>query len=233
MIWRPLILQIHRWSGICIGLYVFFISLSGSLLVYRNEILELTFAHDENLRWLTNATYALMELHKNFMAGRLGLTLNGIGAGALLLLAVTGLMIWWPGINRLSKRLRVQFDAGSRRWLREIHGLLGFSAWVFIVMFACTGLYLCFQPFFMAMADRIEPMTSVNSGDRWVDTLQYYLAFLHFGRVNGISLPCAGPGFCDQFFKAIWALGGLVPALMFATGAVLWWRRLPGDMGSE
>jgi hypothetical protein len=32
------VFQVHLWSGICLGLYVLFLSATGSLLVYRNEM---------------------------------------------------------------------------------------------------------------------------------------------------------------------------------------------------
>src|SRR6187455_1532633 len=35
---RKALFQIHLWSGIGIGIYVVLISISGSLLVYRNEL---------------------------------------------------------------------------------------------------------------------------------------------------------------------------------------------------
>ena len=35
---RPLLFQIHLWSGLVTGLYMVVISLSGSVLVYRNEL---------------------------------------------------------------------------------------------------------------------------------------------------------------------------------------------------
>ena len=35
---RKALFQIHLWSGIGIGIYVLLISVSGSILVYRNEL---------------------------------------------------------------------------------------------------------------------------------------------------------------------------------------------------
>src|ERR1700719_2838603 len=35
---RKAIFQLHLWCGIGLGLYVFLISLTGSVLVYRNEL---------------------------------------------------------------------------------------------------------------------------------------------------------------------------------------------------
>jgi uncharacterized iron-regulated membrane protein len=36
--WRAAVLQVHLWSGLGLGLYVCFISVTGSVLVYRNEL---------------------------------------------------------------------------------------------------------------------------------------------------------------------------------------------------
>ena len=35
---RRVLFQVHLWTGICLGLYVLMISLTGSVLVYRNEL---------------------------------------------------------------------------------------------------------------------------------------------------------------------------------------------------
>src|SRR3954452_24001585 len=35
---RRALFQIHLWTGITLGLYVFMISVTGSVLVYRNEL---------------------------------------------------------------------------------------------------------------------------------------------------------------------------------------------------
>ena len=54
----------------------------------------------------------------------------------------------------------------------------------------------------------------------------YWLAYLHFGRIKGIGIPCSGPGLCDQATKATWAIFGIAPAVMFVTGAIMWWNRV-------
>ena len=35
---RKAIFQVHLWSGIGVGLYVLFVSVTGSVLVWRNEL---------------------------------------------------------------------------------------------------------------------------------------------------------------------------------------------------
>jgi uncharacterized iron-regulated membrane protein len=95
-----------------------------------------------------------------------------------------------------------------------------------VLVFGASGLYLCFPQHFQAFVDWLEPMTAENAGPRWVDDALYWLAYLHFGRINGIGIPCSGPGACDQLTKAIWAIAGLAPAAMFVTGAIMWWNRV-------
>ena len=85
---------------------------------------------------------------------------------------------------------------------------------------------LCFPDQFSALADWLEPPTNANAGTRFVDSALYWLAYLHFGRINGIGIPCHGPGVCDQATKAVWAIVGAIPAAMFVTGAIMWWNRV-------
>ncbi len=66
---------------------------------------------------------------------------------------------------------------------------------------------------FMDLADKLEPLTATNGGVRIVDKVIYWLAYLHFGRIQGIGIPCRGPGLCDQTTKAVWALFGLASAI--------------------
>ena len=108
----------------------------------------------------------------------------------------------------------------------DLHSALGIWGFVFTVMFAVSGIYLCFTSWVSDMAEWIEPTTADNAGNRLVDTVLYWIAFSHFGRINGIGLPCSGPGVCDQSVKAVWALFGAVPAVMFITGATMWWNRV-------
>ena len=160
---RKATFQLHLWSGIGIGLYVLSVSLTGSVLVYRNELYraatrdpiivtergaQLT---DEQLKgaatrahpgysivvisraknpdqavsislegragrknrlfnpytgadlgdsvplgiWLVSK---LLELHDDLLAGPTGRSVNGVGALLIVVLAFTGIVIWWPGI---------------------------------------------------------------------------------------------------------------------------------------
>jgi len=218
---RRLLFQVHLWSGLVLGLYVFFISITGSVLVYRNELYEAA-TTPESFALVST----LLRLHDDLLAGNTGRSVNGFGAMAVLLMALTGMVLWWPGISRWRRSLVVHRGIGWRRFIWELHSMVGLWSLGAIIVFALSGVYLCFPEVFHAFADRIEPQTSENIGRRVVDSLLYWLAFLHFGRINGIGIPCSGPGLCDQSVKAVWALFGLAPAALFVTGATMWWNRV-------
>lgn len=238
-IWlRRAVFQVHLWAGIGLGLYIFFISVTGSVLVYRNELYvaatpEPTISNGSELPssdgelatgiWLVST---LIELHDDLLAGPTGRRVNGVGAIAVLLVAITGLVIWWPGVGRWRRSLTMRRGVGWKRMTCDLHGMVGFWSFGFVLVSGLSAIYLCFPEEIHAFADWLEPPTDANAGQRFVDGVLYWLAYLHFGRINGIGIPCSGPGLCDQLTKAVWAIFGLAPAAMFVTGAIMWWSRV-------
>ncbi len=168
----------------------------------------------------------LLDLHDNLFAGPTGREVNGVAALSLLALATTGLIIWWPGIKTWRRSMTLHRGLGSRGMTWHLHSMIGFWSLGFTLVFAVSGVYLGIPEFFQDIADRLEPATADNAGTRIGDRIIYWLAYLHFGRINGIGIPCSGPGLCDQTTKAIWAIFGLAPAVMFVTGAIMWWNRV-------
>lgn len=225
--WRRSLFTLHLCCGVSVALYLLFISITGSVLVYRNELYELFIALEGRLGSAgMRAVTTLIALHENFLAGPAGRRVNGIGALAALLMVLSGLVLWWPGVARWRRSLRLQRGVGWRRLVWDLHSAIGIWSAGWILLFALSGLYLCYYEAFHAAADWFEAPTPDNAGQRFVDHLLYWLAFLHFGRLNGIALPCTGPGLCDQGFKALWALFGLAPAAMTVTGLTMWWNRV-------
>jgi uncharacterized iron-regulated membrane protein len=286
---RRALFQLHLWTGVGAGLYLFVICLTGSILVYSNELYlaatpkpilvaevgtrlsdaELEAAavrahpgfevarmsHPRNprrtvemkltrgaevLERLFNpytgadvgragsrrirAVSWLISLHDNLLGGRTGRTINGFGGFSLALLAMSGLVIWWPGRPRWRRSLIIHRRVGWRRLMWDMHSALGIWTVAFVVMFGITGAYLGYpRPFHLA-GDFLEPSTDANWGNRVVDSVTYWLAYLHFGRFGGRVPGCART--CNSVFKAIWALFGLAPVALFATGAAMWWNRV-------
>ncbi len=288
---RRALFQVHLWSGIAAGLYILMMSVTGSVLVYRNELYRAATSEpiistgpgprltDGQLAEAAGRVYPgyrvvnilrppnpdqavevslrrggevkkrlfdvrsgsdlgnsistlflfvseLLDLHDNLLAGSTGRTVNGAGAFAVLLVAVTGLVIWWPGIRTWRRSLTLLRGVGWKRQTWQLHSAIGFWSLGFTLIFGLSGVYLCFPQQIQDLADWIEPPTVANAGVRMVDSFTYWLAYLHFGRINGIGIPCSGPGLCDQTTKAIWAVFGLAPAAMFVTGAIMWWNRV-------
>jgi hypothetical protein len=87
-------------------LYLFCMSLSGSLLVFRNE---LEVSADPHSR-LFRAVEWLVDFHGELLLGETGRQLSGMGATFLTLLCLTGVVIWWPGIARWRRSLAVKLE---------------------------------------------------------------------------------------------------------------------------
>ncbi len=288
---RKAIFQIHLWTGIGIGLYVLLVSLTGSVLVYRNELYRAATRDpiivtesgsrltDEQLKQSATRVYPgskvlaiyrarnpnqavsislqsgaslknrlfnpytgadlgdsvplgillvskLLKLHDDLLAGSTGRKINGLGALLIVVLALTGIVVWWPGIKTWRRSLTIPRNVGAQRLIWGLHSMLGFWTFGFILLFGVSGIYLGDPERFQDLADRIEPLTDANARSRIVDQVTYWLAYLHIGRINGIGIPCKGPGLCDQTMKLLWAIFGLAPAAMFVTGALMWWNRV-------
>jgi uncharacterized iron-regulated membrane protein len=65
------------------------------------------------------------DLHETLLAGREGRKLNGVGAIFLLLLNVTGIVIWWPGLRNWKRALKVDFRRSWRRINFDLHSAMG------------------------------------------------------------------------------------------------------------
>lgn len=288
---RRALFQVHLWSGIAVGLYILVMSVTGSVLVYRNELYRVTTPAplltkssgpsltDDQLGdsarqvypgfrvvnitrtanpdravdvWLRKGddirkrlfdprsgrdlgdsiplsmrlVSGLLDLHDNLLEGMTGRAVNGFGAVAMLMVAVSGLFIWWPGKKTWRRSLTLPRGVGWKRLFWHLHSMVGFWSLGFTLIFGLSGVYLAFPETFQDLVDKIEPPTAANAGVRIGDGVVYWLAYLHFGRINGIGIPCHGPGVCDQATKAVWAVFGLAPAVMFVTGAIMWWNRV-------
>ena len=156
----------------------------------------------------------LLDLHDNLLGGETGRAVNGAGAVLLVMLSLTGGVIWWPGIRGWRRSVLIDWRANWRRLNWSLHSALGFWTLLFIFMWGVTGIYLAFPVPFTAVFDYIEPLDEETFAPRVGDTVLYWLAYLHFGRFGGWST------------KLLWALVAFVPPAMFVTGAVMWWNRV-------
>jgi uncharacterized iron-regulated membrane protein len=276
---RKALFQVHLWTGIGVGLYILLICVSGSVLVYRSELLrtfskrptivaasgqrmtpeDLTKAAQHGypgyevtevwqpknpnqaveislkrgqgttirlfhpysgedlgnkLRVGYRFTMWLLDFHDNLLFGHSGRLVNGIGALLVVLLSLTGAVIWWPGIKKWRRSLSIGWRANWKRLNWDLHSAVGFWTFAFVFMWGISGIYFAFPDPFQAVVDFFDPYDSLQRQPRVGDTMLAWLARLHFGRFAGWSV------------KALWAFFGLVPPFLFVTGGLMWWNRV-------
>jgi len=307
---RKAIFQIHLWTGIGLGLYVLLISVSGSAIVFRNELYKSLWpgpklvpisgprlSRDELKRAVHQAwpkysvTYIFeskrkneatevwierdgesagktkgrlvdpftgrdlgrsrpasigvlawfSRLHTDLLAGRTGRIVNGWLSILVVILSVTGLIIWWPGIGRLRRSLTIDFKANWKRLNWDLHSVVGLWMFAFVFIWGVTGVYLVFPTPFQAVVNRFSPVelyiqqSSVEAPSTLIpvadegprprrprprikrspgDVFLRWFYYLHFGN------------FGDWPVKALWVILGLAPCFLFATGALMWWNRV-------
>lgn len=117
----------------------------------------------------------LQDLHFTFLAGQSGYLYNGIGASCLLLMCVSGIVIWWPGVSRVGQAFVVRFDRGWKRVVWELHGAAAIWSVVLLIVWAVSGIYFSFPVPFREATGRIMTLTPYagvesgpGSGDRAV-----------------------------------------------------------------
>lgn len=86
----------------------------------------------------------LQDFHYALFAGELGLKVNGVAALALLILALSGPVLWWPSAGRWRSALQINRGPLATRW-RNLHGLIGVVSWVAIALITLTALYFAFR----------------------------------------------------------------------------------------
>jgi uncharacterized iron-regulated membrane protein len=156
----------------------------------------------------------MVSLHDDLLGGMTGRAVNGVGAILLTLLCLTGAVIWWQGTGKWRRGLTIQWRAGWQRINWDLHSAIGFWAFIAVFVWAISGIYLVFPHPFSGLVDFLEPLDPLSNLPRRGDLALEWLARLHFGRFAGIKT------------KWTWAILGVIPPVLFITGAVMWWNRV-------
>jgi len=279
---RRAMFQVHLWTGIAIGAYLTVVCLTGSVLVFRRELMrqyanrpqvqlqadrkplneaELTTAalrafpgvevekvwrgrrantavdiwmhrpgNETRIAHLfdpyTGADLGetrprtvrlidwMVSLHDDLLGGMNGRIVNGVGAILLTLLCFTGAIIWWQGVSKWRRGLGVQWRRGWQRINWDLHSAIGFWAFIAVLVWAVSGIYLVFPHPFGWLVDILEPPNLDSLLPRRGDVALEWLAKLHFGRFAGAKV------------RWTWAILGVIPPVLFITGAIMWWNRV-------
>jgi uncharacterized iron-regulated membrane protein len=101
----------------------------------------------------------IQDVHYNLLGGRTGRIVNGAGAGLLLLMCATGLVIWWPGIAVWRRGFTIDFRRGWKRVNWELHSAAGIWSVVLIALWAVTGIYFVWPSQFRNVVNAVSPLT--------------------------------------------------------------------------
>ena len=125
--------------------------------------------------WITT----LQSLHFDLFSGSTGRTVNGIAAFSLIGMFVSGLVVWWPGIDRWRQSLWVDIRNGWKRINWDLHSAIGFWLFALLMLWAVTGVEFAFPRGFRSAVNAVSPLTVVRAPQSAVP--------------HGTKLPAADP----------------------------------------
>lgn len=167
--------------------------------------------------WKARMLLKLVDLHDDLLMleDRRGRWWNGVGSILVLVVCITGAVLWWRGLKVWRKGFAFSWRSPWPRLNFDLHSALGFWFFAIVGIWALSGIYLAFPDPFSRAVDRIwGPLDAWQYEPRPGDDMLAWLVRLHFGRWQSHTL------------KVVWVIIGLVPAVMFITGGAMWWYRV-------
>ena len=119
---------------------------------YTGEITGRDDYHDKWMQWF-------FDLHAYLLAGDTGEFLNGFVGVAALILSVTGLVVWWPGVSHWLFGFRYLWGAGWKRQNYDLHKVVGFYSSLALALVVFTGVYFSFPSLYRKVTERVTGTT--------------------------------------------------------------------------
>lgn len=161
--------------------------------------------------WPVATVEWLTRLHDELLMGRQGRKLNGIGGILFLAMTLSGVIIWWQGSRRWHEGLLIR-RASTRSFNWQLHSFLGFWSLAMMFIWGLTSVYFAWPGPFDAVIDWFDSdQDDFDRPDGWLLTMIDF----HFGRFRGLL-----------WANILWIFLGFLPAVMFITGFILWYRRV-------
>jgi uncharacterized iron-regulated membrane protein len=86
----------------------------------------------------------VFHLHLYLLLDRIGLTISGWMALGLLLLCLSGIIVWWPGVARWAAATVLRRRSSWRRFNWDLHSVSGFWCCAALTAVSLTGVYFAF-----------------------------------------------------------------------------------------
>ena len=181
----------------------------------------------------------MSDLHGSLLLGTNGMMANAIGGFLTAAVCLTGLVIWWPGIAKWRRATVFRVGVGWKRLMFDLHSAVGFWMFSLLFMWGVTGGYFVFpQPFRAAIeyftpiyppelpqTQQLQQAPPPDPGSPPLRPRRRRPLTLGQKILRTFSLAHYG-NFAGWPFKLLWLILGLVPTVLFFTGAVMWWNRV-------
>lgn len=103
----------------------------------------------------SSLTGFLFRLHTELLAGPAGERIVGVAAIVLLLMALSGGVLWWRERMPLGRRLRIHRTGNWKRTNYDLHNSLGIYSAALLALSAFTGASLIFHETYEHVIDRL------------------------------------------------------------------------------
>jgi uncharacterized iron-regulated membrane protein len=107
----------------------------------------------------------IVRLHGNLLMGRAGRVYVGWLGVAVLVLGISGLILWWPGRKRWRAAFLVKRGARGLRLYRDLHGAIGIWSFIVFITVSFTGVCLAFPQTVSAAITKLLPSRNANSAE--------------------------------------------------------------------
>ena len=196
---KKVIHLLHLWISLPLGIIFSVICLTGAILVFENETLQLLNPQADVSSLGKHAPERRELVGYDFFRQTLRIH-------RWLLDAPAKKVLWWPRNRRvLQNRLSVNTRKGMRRFWYDTHVSLGFYATLLLLVMCITGLVWSFtwwREIFWALFDFVPQ-----------EGRKRFLYTLHTGLWGGITT------------QVLYFLGALIGGTLPLTGYYLWWKK--------
>lgn len=95
-------------------------------------------------QWGRTLTTFIYDLHYKLLAGEIGMKVVGTCGILLLLLSITGIILW-PGWKKLISGFKIRWNSPSRLINYDLHKVSGILSAIFLIIIAFTGTAIIFH----------------------------------------------------------------------------------------
>lgn len=114
--------------------------------------------HVQPRNWLN----VVHDLHIYLLLGKAyGVQVNGVGAAILLLLAISGLVLWWPGVKLWTRGFTVSFRHSWRRINYDAHSAIGIWTLAIVSWWAFSGVYFAWYRQVGFVVNMVSPLRNM------------------------------------------------------------------------